>query len=369
MQIGRIYCHVIHYAVLFGICAGILAGCGGSTDFMESQTDTELFEQGKFYYEAGEYEEALQYFLYVKENFVRSPYAGITRFYAGECYFAQEEYEDAASEYQIFLAFFPNDPQAPAAQYKIGVSYLKQSHGPDRDQTKIHDALTELQKVQENYPDEEEFVQKAEAQIQKTKYELALHELLVATFYRKEKHYSSSNSRLDYLLKEYPETNLNSDALFYKGLNYLDLEQPEDAKASFLTLIQKYPESQYVSAAQRKLEKLGDLDISQPVRSNSSETTSNTVLSHKNSSDSPKPQVLSLEGYVVTVRDNTIFTNLIHDDGIREGMVLEIYRNDQHIGTIRITEVHDGFSIGEIESVVSGITIQEEDKVRYPKAE
>ena len=96
---------------------------------------------------------------------------------------------------------------------------------------------------------------------------------------------------------------------------------------------------------------------------------SNTVLSHKNSANSPEPQVSSLEGYVVTVRDNTIFTDLIHDDGIHEGMVLEIYRNNQYIGTIRITEVHDGFSIGEIESVVSGITIQEEDKVRYPKAE
>jgi len=245
---------------------------------MESQTDTELFEQGKFYYEAGDYKKALQYFLYVKDYFIRSQYAGITRFYAGECYFAQENYEDAASEYQIFLAFFPNDSHAPEAQYKFGVSYLKQSRGPDRDQTMIHNALTELQKVRENYPDEEEFVQKAEEQIRETKHELALHELLVATFYRKEKHYKSSNFRLDYLLREYPETDLTGDALFYKGLNYLDLDQPEDAKASFLSLIQKYPENKYVPAAQKKLAKLGVLDILQSIHPTASETTYSMLM-------------------------------------------------------------------------------------------
>lgn len=369
MQIGKIYCCVLRYAVLYGLYAGILAGCGGSTDFMESQTDTELFEQGKFYYEAGEYKEALQYFLYVKEHFIRSQYAGITRFYAGECYFAREEYEDAASEYQIFLAFFPKDPQAPAAQYKLGVSYLEQSRGPARDQRMIHNALTELQKVKENYPDEGEFVQKAEEQIRKTRYELALHELLVATFYRKEKQYKSSNSRLDYLLQEYPEIDVSGDALFYKGLNYLDLKQPEDAKASFLRLIQKYPENKYVSAAQKKLAKLGVPDIPQPSRFTTSETTSSKLLSHNNRTESPDPQRSFIEGYVVTIRDHIISTNLIRDDGIQEGMVLEIYRDNQPIGTMRITEIYDGFSVGEITSTVLGITIQEEDKVCCPKVE
>jgi outer membrane protein assembly factor BamD len=336
---------------------------------MESQTDTELFEQGKFYYEAGKYKEALQYFLYVKEYFIRSQYAGISRFYAGECYFAQEDYEDAASEYQIFLAFFPNDSYAPEAQYKLGVSYWEQSRGPDRDQTMIYNALTELQKVRENYPDAEKYVEKAEEQIRETKHGLALHELLVARFYRKEKYYISSNLRLDYLLQEYPESDLTGNALFHKGLNYLDLDQPEDAKASFLSLIQKYPENKYVPAAQKKLANLEVSDIPQPTRPSTSETVSGIPGSPKNSSESFESPLSTIEGYVVTIRDNTISTNLIRDDGIREGMMLEIYRDNQRIGTILITEIHDGFSIGEIESTVSGMAIQEDDKVCCPKME
>ncbi len=367
MQLWRRY--LIRCGILFGFFVGILTGCAGSTDFMESQTDTELFEQGKLYYEAGEYKKALPYFLYVKEHFIRSPYAGITRFYAGECYFAQEEYQDATGEYQMFLAFFPNDSHAPAAQYKLGMSYLRQSPGPDRDQTTIHKALTELQKVQENYPNEEEYTKKAEEQIREMKYELALHEFLVATFYRKEKLYKSSNLRFDYLMHEYPESDLTGDALFYKGLNYLDLDLSEDAKTSFLSLIQRYPENKYVSAAQKKLAQLGVADISRSIRPTISETDSGVLLSQKSSSESTAFPLSAIEGYIITIRENTVITNLIRDDGIREGVVLEIYRDKQPIGTMRITVIHDGFSVGEIESLVSGMAIQEEDKVCCPKPE
>jgi outer membrane protein assembly factor BamD len=253
-DISRI--RVIGYGLFAGLCISILIGCSGAKDLMEGQTDTALFDQGKLYYAEGEYKKALEYFLYVKEHFPRTSYRGTTRFYAGECYFALEKYEDAVIEYESFLAFFPNDPDAPAAQYKLGVSYLKQSRGPDRDQTTIHKSLTELQKVRENYPDAEAYIKKAEEQVRETRHELARNEFLIGMFYRKEKLYKSSNLRFDYLIKEYPESELIGDALFHKGLNYLDLDQPEDAKASFLQLIQKYPQNQYLSKAREQLAKL-----------------------------------------------------------------------------------------------------------------
>lgn len=336
---------------------------------MESQTDTELFEQGKSYYEKKDYKKALQYFLYVKENFLRSSYAGVTRFYAGECYFARKDYEDAAIEYQSFLAFFPNDPNAPVAQYKLGVSHFEQSRGPDREQTKIQQALSELQKVRENYPNAEVQIKKAEEQLEKVKHELARHELYVATIYRKDKLYTSSNLRLDYLLKEYPGTELAGDALFYQGLNYLDLKQPEKAKASLLRFIREYPRHRHLSSAQKKLAKLGVTTIPEPESPTTTRTESSAILSQKESPKTPDLKPSSIEGYVVTIRDKQIFTNLVRDDGIKEGMVLDVFRNNTRIGTIQIIEIQAGFSVGKPETLVSGRTIQENDTICCPKVE
>lgn len=345
--------YFIAYLCVLFLVTTILSGCGGSLKIMETQTDTELFDQGKRYYEQGDYKKSLQYFLYLKDHFLRSPYAGTTRFYAGESYFALKKYEDAVIEYKSFLSFFPNDPNAAAAQYKLGVCYLNQSLGPDRDQTMIQNALTELQNVRLNYPENEGYAGKAEEKIEETKNKLALHEFVVAEFYRKEKRYTASNHRLTYLMTEYPDSNLYGDAVFTLGLNYLDLEQPEKAKEQFLSFIQHYPENQHVSKAKKQLARLGVTNIPEPV-------SQTYPLSQQPS---------SLEGYVVLKRDNTVFIDLTRDDGIKEGMILEVYRKNTFIGTIRIIEIQEGFSIGEIESLTSNTVIEEEDRVLFPNTE
>lgn len=327
-----------------------LSGCSNSLKGVETQTADQLFEQGKNYYEQGEYKKSLQYFLYIKDNFVRSPYAGATRFYAGESYFAMQKYEDAAIEYTSFLSFFPNDPNAVVAQYKLGVSYFKQSLGPDRDQSMTQNALEELQKVQINYSENKESIRKAEEAIQEVKNELALHEFLVAKFYRKEKLYPASNRRLTYMIEKYPYSNLNGDALFLLGLNHLDLDQPEEAQEQFISLIQRYPENQHISEARKKLARLGVSNIPEPA-----------------SQAMPPSQE---KEYLILKRDgNLVITDLVRDDGVKEGMVLEVRRGPELIGTIRILEIHEKFSVGEIESLSSNLTIQENDRVMFSNKE
>lgn len=254
----RAYLQKAVFCLFIGLCCGPLNGCSPSTeDLMKGQTDVALFEQGKGYFERKEYKTALSYFLYVKEHFIRSSLAATTRFYAGECYFAQEEYADAATEYQGFLMFFADDPLAAEAQYKLGVSYLEQSRGPERDQTMLQKALTELQKVRERYPDKQDFIQKADISIRETREELAQHEYSVAHFYAKEKQYASSNHRLEYLLREYPDASVLGDALCLKGSNHIALNQPAEAKTAFTTLIQTYPQHACVAEAQKHLQQLG----------------------------------------------------------------------------------------------------------------
>jgi outer membrane protein assembly factor BamD len=356
---------MLRYVLFIGLYTILITGCGGSVDIRETQTDVELFEQGQEYYERGEYKKALKHFLYVKDNFLRSSYAGVTRFYAGESYFELEKYADAVIEYKSFLSFFPNDPNAPIAQYKLGVSHLKQSLAPDRDQSVIYEALVELQAVLKNYPDNEEYVEKAKEQIRRTEYKIALYEFLIAKFYRKEDLYNASNRRLTYLMSNYPKSALKTDALYMMGRNYLDSEEPENAKEPFLRLLQEHPDSQYTSEVQKRLAKLGVSDI--PALARAKQPQEIPSAKKTPAPSEPGPQPPAMRGYIVLKRDNTLFTDLIRSDGIQEGMILEIRREDQLVGTIRITEIQEGFSIGEISSLSPGMRVQEEDTVCCPR--
>lgn len=341
-----------------------LTACAPSMEVPESLegTEAELTEQAKAYYDQKKYEEALGYFLYIKDHFPRGNSAGISRFYAGECYFALEQYEDAAAEYTSFRDFFPNDPLAAEAQYKLGVSRFEDALGPERDQSDLNDALAELQTVLEKYPENQAVVEKTQAKMLEVQGKLAEHEYLVARFYRIEKRYDASNARLRYIIEHYPQADILPDALLMSGENYLKLDRPELAKEVFLQITQKYPSSEESKSAQKYLEKLGVTAFPAPVAEPApaemlepAESTPETVVA--------PPAGGFREGYVVLVRDQKISINLIRADGIQPGMMLDVYRGDQLIGAIRLTDVQDGFSIGTIESLAPGANIAEDDRV------
>ena len=358
----------------------ILTSCSQSVQIQEEQSDTELFEHASTLYAQGDYKTALEYFLYVKENFLRSNYAGLTRFYAGQCYFELEKYDEAIIEYKSFLSFFPGDPNAPEAQFKLGVSLFELALGPERDQTTIQESLSELQKVAEKYPDNEEYMQKTEEFLKKVKDRIASYEYRVAQFYRKEKRYSASNSRLLFLMKQYPETSLYDDALFMLAQNYMELDQPEEAKEALAELLRDYPDYEESDQARKKLRSLGVANIPEPTeRPVKEDELRQEVPQEEPIVELSKPQAESQqaeirfsdeafqhipEGYVVLLRDEQVFVNLIREDGIQEGMFLEVLRGEQPVGTLRVVEVQEGFSIGEIESIEQGMTIREDDRVR-----
>ncbi len=365
--------------ILMCCLAFILAvGCGPSVKIPETQSDTELFEYAKTLYDQENYETALEYFLYVKENFLRSSYAGLTRFYAGQCYVKLEKYDEAIVEYKSFLSFFPGDPNAPEAQFKLGVSLFQLALGPERDQTTVQDALAELRKIAENYPDNEEYIQKAEDFLKKVKDSVANYEYLVARFYRKEKRYKASNNRLLFLMKKYPETVLYDDALFMLAQNYLDLDLREEGKEVLLELLENYPSYEEQEKARKKLLALGETYTPQPVEAPEPVREGVEVPQEEPVAELPKPQEPQHaeasasenalqhipEGYVVLLRGEQVFINLIREDGIQEGMSLEVSREEQLVGSLRVVEVQEGFSICGIESLEQDMTIFEDDKVR-----
>ena len=79
--------------------------------------------------------------------------------------------------------------------------------------------------------------------------------MYVGRYYFKKKAYQSATARLDQLLKEYPGSSAEKDALYYKGLSHMELGEKTKARATFEALIAKYPSM--TGDAKPLLEKLG----------------------------------------------------------------------------------------------------------------
>ena len=137
-----------------------------------------------------------------------------------------------------------------------------------------------------------------------------------------------------------------------------------------MKLIQEYPENRHVPDAREHLEQLKIATPEPEFRqSMAAEAASVSVLSSMDAVSSPASSGDEVKGYVLTVRESTVTTDLIRDDGIQEGMRLKIYRDEILVGTLRLTVIYDGFSIGEIESLESGMIVREDDRVCCPESE
>ncbi len=94
-----------------------------------------------------------------------------------------------------------------------------------------------------------------------------------------------------------------------------------------------------------------------------------------------KSLALHNKGYVIAVQDKKVFIDLTAQDGIQRGMPLGVYREGtetelkhpvtgetlatlkKELGTIRVWEVSDKFSVAYLESLVKGEEIRLGDRV------
>ena len=90
---------------------------------------------------------------------------------------------------------------------------------------------------------------------------LAEHEFYVGDFYYKKGAYTAAARRFNALLKDYPGSTLEPEALYYLGLSYANLGQHGLALSTLKTLIEKFPSLEISSKAQKQLSSIGYLTI------------------------------------------------------------------------------------------------------------
>jgi outer membrane protein assembly factor BamD len=175
-------------------------------------------------------------------QFPESELVPTARLYLGRSYFNERKYEEARAEYQRFLELFPQHERVDEARYYIGLSYVRQMEKADRDQALAKKAVAEFQALTNEFRDSQ-YAPDARAKIAQCRRQLADKELYIGTFYFNRGSYGAAIKRFETVLKEYPGSGYDDQALYYLGESLWELEQKTAAKTTFERLISQFPDS------------------------------------------------------------------------------------------------------------------------------
>jgi outer membrane protein assembly factor BamD len=132
----------------------------------------------------------------------------------------------------------------------------------EKDMTSTNEAARELDSFIKRFP-RSEYVPKAKELFQKVSHLLAAHEWYVAQFYYDRDLPMGAVLRLRTLLKKFPDVGYDEAALWLLGQAYVRVSRPDDARKTYETLVEKYPNGSHAGAAKREIERLGKVAAKQ----------------------------------------------------------------------------------------------------------
>lgn len=214
----------------------LLAACAKEPPF----DPVEKFKDAENKMQKLKYEEARKAYQEIQEKAPDRSYDADIMLRIADTYYGEEKYAEAQVEYQAFINFHPVHRDASYAQYQVGMCSYQEITTIDRDPALTRTALKEFQALLTKYPGSP-YEEEAKKYIAICRDKLAEYELYVGRFYHKKGSYLAAVGRFEKLLKDYPGSTAEKDALYYAGLSYQELGEKAKAISDFETLAAKYP--------------------------------------------------------------------------------------------------------------------------------
>jgi outer membrane protein assembly factor BamD len=186
------------------------------------------------------YEDARKAYQEIQERAPDRSYDADIMLRIADTYYGEEKYSEAIVEYQAFLNFHPVHRDASYAQYQIGMCNYNELTTIDRDPGMVRTTKSEFQKLLDKYPGSP-YEQEAKKYISICTEHLASYELYVGRFYFRKEAFKAAIGRFSKLLKEFPGTSAEKEALYYLGKAYEERGDRDQAVSTFETLAAKYP--------------------------------------------------------------------------------------------------------------------------------
>ncbi len=235
MTENMISCHKKGFTLFFVLLTAsifLLCGCGifskkggkdasskkrGFFSWFAGEKEPELPDEAAMakkamdYFTHGRYMLAEEIFQQIKDRYPFSPYATLAELRLADCKFYQGLYEEALPLYQEFEKLHPTNEAIPYVLFQQGTCYYRLMESADRDQSATKKMIQIYERLLKRFPDSP-YTYEAKKRIHKGRERLAMHEIVVAKWYYRTRHYPQAKMRLLNALEKYPDTKASNKA-------------------------------------------------------------------------------------------------------------------------------------------------------------
>lgn len=286
-----------------------VAGCGGAAAGSErglsyGANAQRSYEEAMRDFEDENCQEAEGQFRKIRREFPYSRFAALSELRVADCYGIQNKFVEAVQAFKQFIRFRPSHAEVPYARFKIAEAYYNEipsgwflsppSH--ELDQSATRDAVNELRKFLEEYPEDTHVADARRMQTEAITM-LARHELYVAEYYLDMDKPRAAVGRLQTAVTAYPGSSVESEALVLLGRTQLHLGDRRAARRVFEELRESQAGTGYAEQAAEFLEEMGPVspDETRQVEAEAAEDAANAAREAAEPSQTVAPEELPAE--------------------------------------------------------------------------
>jgi outer membrane assembly lipoprotein YfiO len=243
------------------LALSVLGACGSKQKtpaLGQADADVFLFQRGTEELAKKHWLTSREYFRRLVDSYPQSRLRADAKLGIGDTYIGEgriESYILGANEFREFLQFFPSNPKADYAVYRLAYAQSKQMLKPERDQTATHDALRELKRFLDSYPDSK-YRPEVEKLHREARDRLSESEFRKGLLYYRIRNPIGAVSRFAELLKDDPEYSQRDKVYYYLAESYVKLNLVPEGLPWFDKLLKEFPKSDYRKKTEKRLAEL-----------------------------------------------------------------------------------------------------------------
>ena len=249
---------IVRYFTVALLAMGLIAGCNRQTINLKEMTPEQQYEQAKLYFDKKDYYKSKLAFSVIVMNNPGHTIIEKAQFYLAESHFFDKEYILAIEEYEKLIRSIPQSEFVDNARYRVGCAYFNLAPSYHLDLEYTRKAITQFNSFLEEFPNsdiKDKVIKKRLESIDK----LATKEYKTGELYRKMGYYRAALISFDAVLKEYADSAMAPDALFWKGECHRTMGDLEDAESTYIDFMRRYPENKLKSRAAKRLKEIQDV--------------------------------------------------------------------------------------------------------------
>jgi len=228
-----------------------------------AKTAEENYEAGVDEMKHENWIEAGKFYEHVRTKYPFSKYAALAELRQADSKFLQNRYPEAADAYTAFVTGHPTHEEADYAAFRAAQARFNDAPSDfilfppsyEKDQKELRLAVDLLSAFVKDRPNAKQLPE-AKKLLAEGRKKLAAHELYVAEFYWKRERWAGAAMRYEGLVRDFPGTSQEPEALLRMALAYQHLDEKFRAQQALQKLLTRYPDDPRKYEAEKLLGQL-----------------------------------------------------------------------------------------------------------------